>query len=59
MPDWSASMQQTFEYCIVDPKTWKDIKLLDKVKSRTIHRDSEADTLGSAAFDVTESTGEQ
>lgn len=59
MPDWSASMQQTFEYCIVDPKTWKDIKLLDKVKSCTIQRDSEAETLGSAAFDMTESIGEQ
>ena len=25
MPDWTASMQQTFEYYIVDPKSWRDI----------------------------------
>ena len=24
MPDWKKSMQQTFEYYIVDPGTWKD-----------------------------------
>ena len=58
MVDWLASMQQTFEYYIVDPGTWKDVKLLDNVKSCTITRDSEADTLGSATIDVTESLGE-
>lgn len=58
MPDWSASMQQTFEYYIVDPGTWKDVKLVDTVKKCTISRDSEAETLGSATIDVTESLGE-
>lgn len=58
MPDWSASMQQTFEYYTVDPGTWKDVKLIDKVKKCTISRDSEADTLGSATIDITESIGE-
>lgn len=58
MPDWLSSMQQTFEHYIVDPTTWKDIKLLDKVKSCTIQRDSEAETLGSATIDMTESIGE-
>ena len=58
MPDWTSTMQQTFEYYTVDPKTWKDIKLLDNVKSCTISRDSEAETLGSATIDVTESVGE-
>jgi hypothetical protein len=51
-------MQQTFEYYVVDPGTWKDSKLLDCVKSCTIERDSEAATLGSATMEVTESIGE-
>lgn len=58
MADWLASMQQTFEYYIVDPGTWKDVRMLDNVKSCTITRDAEADTLGSATIDVTESLGE-
>ena len=58
MADWLASMQQTFEYYTVDPGTWKDVKRLDTVKSCTISRDSEAETLGSATLDVTESLGE-
>lgn len=58
MPDWSKSMQQSFEYYIVDPGTWKDIKLLDTVKSCKIERDEEVETKGSATIDVTEATGE-
>lgn len=58
MPDWLASMQQTFEYYVVDPNTWKDVRLLNNVKSCTISRDIEAETLGSATIDVTESLGE-
>lgn len=58
MPDWSKSMQQTFEYYTVDPGTWKDIKKLDNVKSCTISWDSDTDTLGSATFDITETLGE-
>lgn len=58
MADWSKSMQQTFEYYLVDPNTWRDTKLIDNVKSCTIKRDSEAETLGSATFDVVESVGE-
>lgn len=58
MADWHASMQQTFEYYIVDPGTWKDVKKLDTVRSCTIDRDSKADTLGSATINVTESAGE-
>lgn len=58
MPDWTKSMQQTFEYYMVDPKTWKDIKMLNNVKSSTINRDSETETLGSATIDITESVGE-
>lgn len=58
MPDWSKSMQQTFEYCIVDPGTWKDIKKLDTVKSCSITWDSDTDTLGSATIDATDTLGE-
>lgn len=58
MPDWSLSMQQTYEYYVVDPGTWKDTKRLDVVKTSIINRDSEAETLGSATIDVTESVGE-
>lgn len=58
MPDWLASMQQTFEYYIVDPGTWKDVKLLDTVKSAAISWDSDTETLGSATIDITESVGE-
>ena len=58
MPDWTKSMKQTYEYYIVDPGTWKDIKLLDVVKSSSITRDSELETRGSATIDVTDSVGE-
>ena len=58
MPDWTKSMQQTYEYYTVDPNTWKDVRLLDNVKSCTISRDAEAETLGSATINVTESLGE-
>lgn len=58
MANWTESMQQTFEYYIVDPKTWADTKKLDNVKSCTISRDSDADSLGSSTIDVTESVGE-
>lgn len=58
MADWTKTMQQTFEYYIVDPGTWKDKKLIDKVKKCTINRDSDAETLGSASIDVTDSLGE-
>lgn len=58
MPDWTKPMIQTFEYYTVDPGTWKDVKKLDNVKTSTINRDSEADTLGSATFDTTDSVGE-
>lgn len=58
MPNWLASMQQTFEYYIVDPGTWKDIRRVMTVKSCTVTRDSTADTLGSAMFNIGESVGE-
>ena len=44
MADWLKSMEQTYEYYIVDPGTWKDVKRLNTVKSCTITRDAETDT---------------
>lgn len=58
MADWLSSMQQTFEYYIVDPATWKDAKKIENVKSCSISRDSDAGTLGSASINITESVGE-
>lgn len=58
MPDWTKSMQQTYEYYTVDPGTWMDVKKIDTVKSCSITRDSDADTLGSATIEMTESLGE-
>jgi len=58
MPDWTKPMQQTFEYFIVDPGTWKDKLKLDKILSSTITRDEEESTLGSATIDCTDTIGE-
>lgn len=58
MVDWSASMQQTFEYYTVDPGTWRDDKKIDNVISCSISRDSGVETLGSATMDVSSSVGE-
>lgn len=51
-------MQQTFEYYIVDPATWKDMKQITNVTKCSVSRDLGADTLGSATIDITESIGE-
>lgn len=58
MPDWTSSMQQTFEYYIVNPESWRDTKLLADVKSCSITRDSDSETLGSASIDIADSVGE-
>ena len=58
MPNWLESMQQTFEYYTVDPGTWKDDKQITIITKSSISRDSEAETLGSATIDATESLGE-
>lgn len=59
MADWLRPMRQTFEYYTVDPGTWKDVDKLTTVKSCTIERDLEAETLGSATIDITEPIGER
>ena len=58
MPDWSESMTQTYEYYVVDPNTWTDSELISNVKSCSISRDSDTDTLGSASFEVNDMLGE-
>lgn len=58
MADWTKTMQQTFEYYIVDPGTWKDMKRINNVKSSSITRDSETETLTSLTMNVEEPLGE-
>lgn len=58
MVDWTASMTQTFEYYIVDPLSWKDVRPLQNVKSCKITRDSTTETLGSASIDADAMLGE-
>lgn len=58
MVDWLSSMQQTFEYYVVDPGTWRDDTQLKTVESCTITRDSDTETLGSATIDISEPIGE-
>ena len=58
MADWLSSMEQTFEYYIVDPGTWRDVTKLNHVTGSSITRDAETATLGSASIDTTEDIGE-
>lgn len=58
MPDWTKSMEQTFAYYSVDPVTWHNQTRLNFIKSCTIKRDSESETLGSASFTLDENIGE-
>ena len=58
MIDWTESMTQTFEYYLVDTNTWKDKKQIRNIKSSTINRDSESETLGSATIDFLDSLDE-
>lgn len=54
MIDWTKSMSQTFEFYVVDPLTWKDTTPLTHIKTCSINRDEEVETLGSATIDTTE-----
>ena len=58
MPDWTKSMEQSFEYYTVEPTTLADVQRLDNVKSASFSRDSDSQTLGSATIDVINSFGE-
>ena len=52
--DWTASMQQTFEFYTVVPATWGNKEKLDQVISGSISLSDDNDTIGSASFEVTE-----
>lgn len=58
MADWTQKMTQTFEFYEVDPGTWRDEKRLMNVKSCSISRDLDSDTLGSASFEMMDTVGE-
>lgn len=58
MPDWTKSMEQTFEYYVVDPGTWCDKSQITDMIQSSIEWDADADTLGSASFDVGSVLGE-
>ena len=58
MPNWTASMQQTFEYYEVDPATWSDLRKIDNITSASITRDIDNETGGSATFNVSSDLGE-
>ena len=54
MVDWYSTMDQTYEFYVVDPATWKDKFILNTITSCTINRDLSVDTLGSATIESTE-----
>lgn len=51
MVDWLSSMEQSFEYYIVDPITWGNLSKLNNVKSCSVNFDDSDGTLGSATID--------
>lgn len=50
--DWTKSMKQTFEFWEVDPKTWFDKGQITTIKSASITRDNEDETLQHASFEA-------
>ena len=46
MIDWTQSMNQTYEYYVVNPSTWRDGDKIQNVKTASIVRDSTVETLG-------------
>lgn len=54
MIDWTKSMQQTFDFYVVDPETWGNKTKLELIKSCSISRDADNETLGSSSIDSTE-----
>lgn len=57
MADWSASMQQTFEFYTVDPVSWSNMEQIDTIIDCTVDRKTD-DTLGGATFTTSETFGE-
>lgn len=58
MIDWTKSMQQTFDFYLVDPGSWRDIEKLNNVISCTISRDSGSETLETASIECEKIIGE-
>lgn len=58
MPDWTKSMEQSFEYYTVHPQSLADIERIDVMTSAAFNRDAELETLGSATVDIMTSVGE-
>ena len=58
MPDWTKSMEQSFEYYVVDPGTWRDKTKLENILDGNIEGDLSAETLGSATFSISTPVGE-
>ena len=58
MPDWTKSMEQSYEYYTVEPRSLADVKRLDTVKNASFSRDNDSETLGSATIDATNTFGE-
>lgn len=54
MPDWTRSMEQTFEFYEVDPSTWADAREITNVTGCVIAYDATVDTLASASIDCDE-----
>lgn len=54
MPDWTKSMEQTFEFYEVDPNTWADMRQITEVTACVVAYDSTVETLGSISIDCTE-----
>ena len=59
MPNWTESMEHTYEFYSVNPSTWGNEEPLDTIIQSSVDRDSEAETLGSASFDLTDDIGER
>ena len=59
MADWTRGMERTYEFWEFDPDTWGDTSLLDCVTGCTVERDADADTLGSASFEMDAWEGEK
>ena len=57
MADWTASMQQTFEFYTVDPVSWANKDKVTTITECTIDRNNE-ETLGSARFTTTKELDE-
>ena len=54
MPDWTASMQQTYEFYRIDPKTWGEVEKINCITEGNIEFDSSLETKSSASFNSTE-----